>query len=72
VVALSDDTSLTSTNVPWIFRLPQKTDPAAALRTIAAAVQHGGANAEKLRDALASGEEMAGAAFFSSGELRGQ
>ena len=33
VVALSDDKTLTSTNVPWIFRLPAGTTPASALQS---------------------------------------
>ena len=72
VVALSDDRSLTATNVPWIFRLPQKTAPTAALTAIAKAAQRSGANAEKLRDVLASGEEIAGASFLTTGEPQGQ
>jgi phosphoribosylcarboxyaminoimidazole (NCAIR) mutase len=68
VVALSADKSLTSTNVPWIFRLPQETEPAAAMHLIQTAVANSGANAERLRDVLASGKEIAGVAFHSTGE----
>jgi ABC-type branched-subunit amino acid transport system substrate-binding protein len=68
VVALSDDRTLTSTNVPWIFRLPSNTAPAAALHLIQAAVQQSGANPEQLRNVLASGEKVAGVAFAQTGE----
>jgi branched-chain amino acid transport system substrate-binding protein len=68
VVALSNDKALTSTNVPWIFRLPATTTPAAALRLIEMAAENSGANPEKLRDALASGQSIGGVAFLSTGE----
>lgn len=68
VVAISDDKTLTSTNVPWIFRLPAGTTPAAALRLIETAAEQSGANPERLRDVLASGEKVAGMAFAQTGE----
>jgi branched-chain amino acid transport system substrate-binding protein len=68
VVALSDDRALTSTNVPWIFRLPAATAPAAALRLIESAAGQSGANPERLRNVLASGETLAGMAFAQTGE----
>lgn len=74
VVALSSDKTLTSANIPWIFRLPPQTTPAAALRLLeAAAVRsglHGGANPERLRDVLASGKPVSGVAFLPTGEPR--
>ncbi len=70
VIALSDDKALTSTNVPWIFRLPGGTAPAAALRLVQAAEARSGANPERLRDVLASGKAVAGVAFLSTGEPR--
>ncbi|HKD61777.1 MAG TPA: ABC transporter substrate-binding protein [Terracidiphilus sp.] len=70
VVALSSDRALTSTNVPWIFRLPPETTPAAALRLIEAATDRGGANPERLRAVLASGEVVAGLTFEQTGEPR--
>jgi ABC-type branched-subunit amino acid transport system substrate-binding protein len=70
VVALSSDKSLTSTNIPWIFRLPAETTPAAALRLLEAAAGRSGANPERLRDVLASGSEVSGFAFLSTGEPR--
>jgi len=68
VIALSSDKKLTSTNVPWIFRLPSKTSPAAALGLVEVAAAKSGANSERLRDALASGETIAGVAFLQTGE----
>ncbi len=68
VLALSDDRTLTSTNVPWIFRLPTATAPAAALHLLQQVVSTTGPNSEHLRDALASGDPYAGIAFFSTGE----
>ena len=47
VIALSDDKALTSTNVPWIFRLPAGTPPAAASLTS----NGGGAQRAQLRAA---------------------
>jgi branched-chain amino acid transport system substrate-binding protein len=61
VVALSSDKKLTSTNVPWIFRLPPE---AAAVRS--------GPNPERLRDVLASGSSIFGVAFLPTGEPRRQ
>jgi ABC-type branched-subunit amino acid transport system substrate-binding protein len=68
VVALSEDRKLTSTNVPWIFRMPSATKPAAAMKLIEEAAEKSGPNAEKLRDVLASGERIDGVAFLSTGE----
>jgi len=70
VVALSNDKTLTSTNVPWIFRLPAGTEPAAALRMIEVAAERGGFNSEELRDVLASGSDVAGMSFLPTGEPR--
>jgi ABC-type branched-subunit amino acid transport system substrate-binding protein len=70
VVALSGDKTLTSTNVPWIFRMAAGTAPAAALRLLEAATDRGGANSERLRDVLASGGLISGVAFLPTGEPR--
>ena len=70
VIALSDDRSLTSTNVPWIFRLPASSTAADALRLVQAAEAESGPNPERLRDVLASGDAVAGVAFLSTGEPR--
>ncbi|MGA7885094.1 MAG: ABC transporter substrate-binding protein [Acidobacteriaceae bacterium] len=68
VLALADDRALTSTNIPWIFRLPSQTGAAEALRVLAAAEQASGNNPQKLRDVLASGRMLAGVRFASTGE----
>jgi branched-chain amino acid transport system substrate-binding protein len=68
VVALSDDKALTSTNVPWIFRLPGSTGAADAMRLVTEAARMSGENPEKLRDLLASGTMVAGVRFLSTGE----
>jgi branched-chain amino acid transport system substrate-binding protein len=70
VVALSSDRMLTSTNIPWVFRLPAETTPAAAVRLIVTAEGRSGVNPERLRDALASGDELSGVAFLPTGEPR--
>jgi ABC-type branched-subunit amino acid transport system substrate-binding protein len=72
VVALSEDRRLTSTNVPWIFRMPSATTATAAMKLIKDAANKSGPNAEKLRDVLASGEMINGVAFLSTGELKVQ
>jgi hypothetical protein len=72
VVALSGDKSLTSANVPWIFRLPTESTPADALHLVRTAAARGGVNPERVRDVLASGAQFDGIAFLPTGELRGQ
>jgi branched-chain amino acid transport system substrate-binding protein len=68
VVALADDRALTSTNVPWIFRLPAGTPPAEAVRLLVDAAQRSGDNPEKLRAVIASGTALAGLRFEPTGE----
>ena len=68
VVALTDDRTLTSTNVPWIFRLPSSADPARAVQIITEAAATSGQNPEKLRAVLASGTMLAGVRFQETGE----
>ncbi len=70
VIALSDDKALTSTNVPWIFRLPATTSPASAVALIGGAAAQSGPNSERLRDVLASGLPVNGQAFLLTGEPR--
>jgi hypothetical protein len=72
VVALSNDRSLTSANIPWIFRLPAATTPAAALGVLQQAAARQGPNPERVRDLLASGDNIAGIAFLPTGEPRRQ
>jgi len=72
VIALSGDKRLTSTNVPWIFRLPAGTPPVEALRLLQTAAARSGPNSERLRSVLASGDQLAGVAFLPTGEPRQQ
>jgi len=67
VVALSDDKTLTSANIPWIFRLPAGTAPASALRLLAATAASS-ANPQLVRNTLASGRVFDGVAFQPTGE----
>jgi branched-chain amino acid transport system substrate-binding protein len=39
VVAISSDRTLTTTNIPWIFRLPEGTPIEQALRSLAEAIR---------------------------------
>src|SRR6266567_6448283 len=70
VVAISSDRTLTSTNIPWIFRLPEGTSLDEALRTLSSAIEQAGPNRASLREALASGRSFGGVGFGSTGELR--
>ena len=54
VIALSADTSLTSVNLPWIFRFPAATPPEEAIRAITAAAEKAGPNRGRLREELAA------------------
>jgi hypothetical protein len=72
VVALSADKSLTSANVPWIFRLPREATPAEAIRLLRQAAARAGVNSVRVRDELASGDAIDGLAFLPTGEPRGQ
>jgi branched-chain amino acid transport system substrate-binding protein len=69
VIALSSDRALTSTNIPWIFRLPKGTSLEQALQTVAAAEKLAGPSRSKIREELASGKPMAGMKFQTTGEL---
>lgn len=68
VVALSSDRMLTSTNIPWIFRLFPDTKPTQALQVLLDALQVAGPNRQKIRDVLASGAPVAGMRFHPNGE----
>ena len=70
VVAISSDRALTSTNIPWIFRLPEGTPIEQALRSLAEAIKRAGPNREKIRNQMASGNPVGGVSFISTGELR--
>src|SRR5271165_6458706 len=70
VVAISSDRALTSTNVPWIFRLPDRTSPEQALEGLSAAIAQAGPNRGRIRELLSSGADFAGISFESTGEPR--
>ena len=69
VIAISSDRALTTTNIPWIFRLPEGTPIEQALRSLVEAIHRAGPNREKIRNLLASGKSLGGASFESTGEL---
>ena len=68
VVAISADRALTSTNVPWIFRIGADVAVADAVRCLAAAAGQAGPNRVRIRDFLASGSPAGEFAFLSNGE----
>jgi branched-chain amino acid transport system substrate-binding protein len=70
VIAISSDRALTSTNIPWIFRLPEETSLDLALRSLSTAIERAGPNRERIRNLLASGAEVDGVGFAPSGEPR--
>ena len=70
VVAISSDRALTSTNIPWIFRLPGGTPLSHALLTLSSAIEQAGPNRAGIREHLASGKPVAGLHFKSTGELK--
>ena len=70
VVAISSDRALTSTNIPWIFRLPAGAPLDQAVKCLAAAITQAGPNRSRIRDTLASGRPFAGIQFDSTGETK--
>ena len=70
VVAISSDRALTSTNIPWIFRLPEGTPLPQALRALSAAIEQAGPNRAAIRDVLASGKSVSGMSFKDTGEVK--
>jgi ABC-type branched-subunit amino acid transport system substrate-binding protein len=70
VMAISSDRALTSTNIPWIFRLPQGAPFSQALQTLSSAIEQAGPNRASIRELLASGKPIAGFRFKSTGELK--
>ena len=71
VVAISGDRTLTSANVPWIFRLNAGTAPADAVRCLSEAASRAGGSRDSIRAYLASGKTVAERfSFASTGELR--
>ncbi|HZT30240.1 MAG TPA: ABC transporter substrate-binding protein [Bryobacteraceae bacterium] len=71
LIALSADRALTSTNIPWVFRLPPETRLEDAVRCLADAAAKAGPNRGRIREVLASGTSLAGSfRFRSTGELQ--
>ena len=68
VLAISSDRMLTSTNIPWIFRMPEGTPVQEIVHCVLAAIGHSGPNRAEIRKLLASGEPVAGIRFDSTGE----
>ena len=68
VVALSSDRALTSTNIPWIFRLPADTPVVKAVSCLSTAIKQAGPNRTRIREFLASGKPAAGVRFNSTGD----
>jgi len=69
VIAISSDRALTSTNIPWIFRLPQGTSLQNALQLVRDAAEQSTPDRFAIREALASGKTLAGIRFESTGEI---
>jgi len=70
VVALSSDRSLTSTNIPWIFRFPEGTPVEQAVKCLYSAISQAGPSRSSIRELLASGKVFGGVRFDSTGEVR--
>jgi hypothetical protein len=68
VIAISDDKTLTSINIPWIFRLPADSQAVTAIEMFRTSIVKVGVNAERIRKELSSGQPVAGVRFQSSGE----
>jgi hypothetical protein len=68
VIAISDDTTLTSTNIPWIFRVPASTLPGDALGVLKEAIRFSPRDRYGLRDALALGKRFGDSSFTQTGE----
>ena len=66
VLAISSDRTLTSANVPWIFRLDAGTPVEQAIRCLTEAAGRAGANRGRIRDLLAAGKGAL--AFGANGE----
>ena len=70
VVAISSDRALDVNDIPWIFRLPDRTSLEQALECLSAAITQAGPNRGKIRELLSSGADYAGISFEPTGEQR--
>ncbi len=68
VVAITADRTLTSTNIPWIFRLPEGTPLLNAVECLFGAIDQAGPNRAGIRELLASGRRVGGIRFDSAGD----
>jgi len=68
VVAISADRTLTSSNIPWIFRLPEGTPLRNAVECLLGAIDLAGPNRAGIREVLASGKRVGGIRFDSAGD----
>jgi ABC-type branched-subunit amino acid transport system substrate-binding protein len=66
VIAVSADKTLTSVNLPWIFRVPADTSVRDALGCLLDAAEKAGPNRGRMRERLASGALVAGKIQFDS------
>lgn len=70
VIAISSDHALTSTNIPWIFRLDANAAAQTALQCLTEAIQSAGPNRSRIREVLASGKPLAGLHSLPNGDLK--
>jgi branched-chain amino acid transport system substrate-binding protein len=70
VIAIASDRMLTTTNIPWIFRMPEGTPLVKALDAFVEAANAAGADRGKIRGYLASGNTVAGVSFAPTGDVR--
>ena len=70
VIAIASDRMLTTTNIPWIFRMPEGTSLSKALSVLALAVNASGADRGKIRAYLAAGNTVGGMSFAPTGDAR--
>ena len=70
VIAIASDRMLTTTNIPWIFRMSEGTPLIKALDVFVQAVNASAADRGKIRGYLASGNAVAGVSFTPTGDAR--
>ena len=70
VIAIASDKMLTTTNIPWIFRMPEGTPLTKALDVFAQAANASAPDRSKIRAFLASGNTVAGVSFTATGDER--
>lgn len=68
VLAISSDRMLTSTNIPWIFRMSKGTPVQDAVHCLSVAMERSGPNRSEIRQLLASGQTIGGIRFDPTGE----